>query len=132
MNNQDKLEIAEVLVRYATGIDQRDWKLFSSCFTEDVQADYGDFGKWQSVSEITQFMEEVHKQVGATLHRLSNIVIETEDTTATARSYVDALLMPINSGDKVNRGIGYYDDDLVKTPQGWKICKRRFSAVQLV
>ena len=33
-------DIAEVIVRYATGIDTRDWDLFRTCFTDDVQADY--------------------------------------------------------------------------------------------
>ena len=33
--------ITDVLVRYATGIDTRNWPLFRTCFTDDVQADYG-------------------------------------------------------------------------------------------
>jgi hypothetical protein len=28
-------DVTEVLVRYATGIDTRDWELFRSCFTDD-------------------------------------------------------------------------------------------------
>jgi len=33
--------ITDVLVRYATGIDTKDWTLFRTCFTNDVSADYG-------------------------------------------------------------------------------------------
>ena len=41
-------DIAEVLVRYATGIDRRDWTLFRTCFTDDCDADYGDIGTLHS------------------------------------------------------------------------------------
>ena len=32
-------------MRYATGIDRRDWALLRSCFTDDCVADYGDIGE---------------------------------------------------------------------------------------
>ena len=32
-------DVAEVLIRYGTGIDRRDWTLFRSCFAEDCDAD---------------------------------------------------------------------------------------------
>jgi hypothetical protein len=51
---------------------------------------------------------------------------------AAARCYVDALLMPLPTGGQVHRGIGYYDDELVKTERGWKIKRRRFTAVQIL
>jgi SnoaL-like domain len=37
-----RLDIADVLVRYASGIDRCDWALFRSCFTDDCDADYDD------------------------------------------------------------------------------------------
>ena len=38
----DKVQIAEVLIRYATGIDSKDWPLFRSCWTDEVDMDYGE------------------------------------------------------------------------------------------
>ena len=32
----EKAAIRETLVRYAAGIDRRDWELMLSCFTDDV------------------------------------------------------------------------------------------------
>ena len=46
-------DVTDVLVRYATGIDQRDWALFRTCFTEDCVVDYGDIGLWHGVDEVT-------------------------------------------------------------------------------
>jgi 3-phenylpropionate/cinnamic acid dioxygenase small subunit len=128
----DELEIAALLTRYATGIDRRDWSTFQACFTDDARTDYGSFGQWSSAAQITAFMQQAHADVGHTLHRLSNFVIERQDEAAIARSYVDALLMPGLAGGEVRRGIGFYDDELVKTEHGWRIRYRRFTAVQIL
>jgi hypothetical protein len=128
----DEQEIIAVLTRYATGIDRRDWPLFDTCFTEDARTDYGTFGQWSSAAQITAFMQRAHAAMGPTLHRLSNFVIAAQGPGAIARSYVDALLMPGPAGGDVHRGIGYYDDELIKTAQGWRIKVRRFTAVQIL
>jgi hypothetical protein len=128
----DEQEIAAVLTRYATGIDRRDWLLFQSCFTADARTEYGAFGQWSSAAQITEFMRQSHAGMGYTLHRLSNFVIAAQGASATARSYVDALLTPGPAGGDVHRGVGFYDDELVKTEQGWRISFRRFTAVQIL
>jgi len=40
-------------------------------------------------------------------------------------------LMPGEAGGAVHRGVGFYDDELVKTAQGWRIKFRRFTSVQM-
>ena len=127
----DDQQITALLMSYATGIDRRDWQLFQACFTDDVRADYGTFGQWSSSAEITAFMRQAHAGMGQTLHRLSNFVISVQGTSATARSYVDALLMP-GAGGEVHRGVGFYDDQLVRGPHGWRIKFRRFTPVQIL
>jgi len=128
----DEQEIAALLTRYATGIDRRDWAMFEACFTEDAHTDYGTFGEWSSAAQITAFMRDAHSAMGYTLHRLSNMAISAKGPSATARCYVDALLMPGAAGGETHRGIGFYDDELVKTEQGWRIRFRRFTAVQVL
>jgi len=128
----DEQEIIALLTRYATGIDRRDWPLFRTCFTEDARTDYGVFGQWNSAAQITAFMELAHAAVGHTLHRISNFVVGAQGQGAIARTYVDALLMPGPAGGDVRRGVGFYDDELVKTAQGWQIQFRRFTAVQIL
>jgi hypothetical protein len=127
----DEQQITALLISYATGIDRRDWQLFQACFTDDVQADYGNFGRWNSSAEITAFMRQAHAGMGHTLHRLSNFVISVHGASATARSYVDALLMP-GGGGEPHRGVGFYDDELVRSPHGWRINFRRFTPVQIL
>jgi 3-phenylpropionate/cinnamic acid dioxygenase small subunit len=127
---EDRQAIADVLARYATGIDRRDWSLFRTVFTDDCQLDYGEIGAWNGVDAVTDFMEQTHAMAGHTLHRLTNQVITVDGDSAQARTYVDALIMMADNKSGVN-GIGYYDDELVRTHTGWRIARRRFTAVRV-
>jgi 3-phenylpropionate/cinnamic acid dioxygenase small subunit len=129
LSAQDERDISAILVAYGTSIDQRDWNRFRACFSEDCEADYGSFGKWQGGAAITAYMKQAHADLGLTLHRITNIEIRTEDGRVNARAYVDALLMPMNEGGPIHRGIGYYDDQLMRTGGGWKIARRVFTPV---
>lgn len=127
---EDRQDIADLLLRYATGIDRRDWPLFRTVFTDDCELDYGEIGVWSGVDAVTEFMQQAHAMVGHTLHRLTNQVIALDGDTADARSYVDALIMVADNTSGVN-GIGYYDDQIVRTDAGWRIARRRFIAVRV-
>jgi 3-phenylpropionate/cinnamic acid dioxygenase small subunit len=124
----DRADIGDVLVRYATGIDRRDWSLFRSCFIEDCQADYGDIGTWRSADEITDWMRASHEPMGHTLHRITNLAVDLDGDRATARSYVDAIVLVADTATGVH-AVGFYDDDLVRTDGGWRIARRRFTPV---
>ncbi|MGO9510667.1 MAG: nuclear transport factor 2 family protein [Mycobacterium sp.] len=127
---EDRQDISDLLVRYATGIDRRDWPLFRTVFTDDCELDYGVIGSWKGVDAVTDFMEKTHELAGHTLHRLSNQVIEVDGDTALARTYVDALIMVGDEGAGVN-GVGFYDDEIVRTPDGWRIARRKFTNVRV-
>jgi 3-phenylpropionate/cinnamic acid dioxygenase small subunit len=122
--------VADVLVRYATGIDRRDWALFRTCFTEDCEADYGAIGAWHGVDAITDWMERTHQPCGHTLHRITNTAMVPDGDGISARSYVDAIVMAADN-QRGTRAAGYYDDELVSTDDGWKIARRQFTLVLL-
>lgn len=125
----DRQDVAEVLVRYASGIDQRDWDRFRTCFTDEVVADYQDIAVWHGVDEITAFMEAAHAGMGHTMHRITNIDVVVDGDRATARSYVDAVLLDLDGTSGFNP-VGFYDDELVRTADGWRIARRRFTMVR--
>jgi 3-phenylpropionate/cinnamic acid dioxygenase small subunit len=136
---EDRQDISDLLVRYATGIDRRDWPLFRTVFTDDCELDYGEVGAWTGVDAVTDFMEQVHAPAGHTLHRLTNQVITIEGDKALARTYVDALVMfgdnqtgsAGGAGGAGANGVGFYDDEIVRTSDGWRIARRRFTAVRV-
>lgn len=126
-----QLGVNAVLVRYASGIDRRDWDLFRSCFTPDCVVDYGEIGVWSGVEEITAYMIAVHENCGYTLHRISNVDVEALGEGARARSYVDAVIMGPDNRDGV-RAIGFYGDHLVRSDgAGWQIAQRNFTTVHV-
>ena len=121
-------DVAELLVRYATGIDRRDWPLFRSCFTDDCHADYGYIGRWHGADALTSWMEETHAACGRTLHRITNQSVERDGAGLAARSYVDAVVMGPDNATGV-RAIGHYDDRLRHGGDGWRIAARTFTMV---
>lgn len=124
----DEQQISDVLVRYATGIDRRDWDLFRTVFTDDCELDYGDIGVWRGVDAVVDFMVTAHDMAGHTLHRITNVTVSVDGDTATARAYVDALIMSQDNTSGVD-AVGFYDDELARTPAGWRIVRRRFTTV---
>ena len=121
-------DIADVMVRYATGIDGRDWRLFRTCFTDDCDADYGDIGRWHGADAITAWMTDTHARCGHTLHRITNVAVTRRDDDVRARSYVEAIILGPDNRTGM-RAIGFYDDDFARTQDGWKIARRRFTLV---
>lgn len=127
----DHHQISDLLIRYATGIDRRDWPLLRTVFTTDCVLDYGEIGNWHGVDAVTEFMEQAHAMAGQTLHRITNVVVAVDGDRATARSYVDGLIMAADGASGVNAA-GFYDDEVVRTAEGWRVARRRFTAVRVV
>ena len=123
-------DVSDLLVRYAAGIDRRDWTLFRSCFTDDCVADYGSIGRWNGADEITGWMRKTHDPLGHTLHRITNQAIAASGDAVTARSYVDVIVLgPDNA--RGAQACGYYDDVIVRTAGGWKIARRTYTMVRM-
>ena len=125
----DVLEIRGVLDQYAVAIDRRDWERFASCFTDDVHADYGRSGIYTSRDAFVAAFDEMHRPVGPTLHRVTNHDIVVDGDTATATSYFDAVLRVEHQGFSLLHAIGTYTDELRRTDDGWRICRRRVETV---
>jgi 3-phenylpropionate/cinnamic acid dioxygenase small subunit len=121
----DKEQIAEVLIRYATAIDSKNWPLLRSCWTDEIDVDYQQLGRFTSADALTDVMRQLHENMGPTYHRMSNFVIAVDGDRATVRSYVQAVLMlqPDDSTNWVD-ALGHYDDVFVRTADGWRISER--------
>jgi 3-phenylpropionate/cinnamic acid dioxygenase small subunit len=132
VDRETRQDIADLFVRYANAIDQRDWDTLRACFTEDCDADYGAIGHWRSADEITEWMRVTHEPLGTTLHRITNQqVTSVGPVGATARAYIDALVM-FPGGKTGTRATGFYDDELVRADDGWKVARRRFTTVLML
>jgi len=132
MGEQDGCAVVEVLVRYATAIDTRDWDLLRSCFTDDVAADYGASGRWTDREGIVAFMEGAHAGFGPTNHMLTNFTVRIDGDRARARCSVHAVLAFAADPTAWIDTVGHYEDELVRTSDGWRIAVRTFHPTRMV
>ena len=119
----DRLAISDVLIRYATALDGRDWELLASCFTDDATLDYdtsGTYGRDAFVEHCRAGLARMK----ATQHCVTNHVISTDGDRAHSTSYV--IAQHVRDNDVTFTLGGTYSDDLVRVGTGWRIASRRF------
>jgi len=123
----DRAAISDVLHNYAMAVDTRNWDLFRSCFTDDVEADFsslwpgavfhgGDAWAAQAAGIIDG--------LDATQHIITNHSHDIDGDTAHSTAYLHAQHVFKNDfgGDQCVVA-GYYTYDMVRTSDGWKIKK---------
>lgn len=123
----DRFEIDDLLTRYATAVDQRDWALYESCFTEDAFIDYTSAGGIKGTrADVRAWLEKTMEMFPMSQHLAGNRDIRIDGDTATARSvfYNPMALAPGSKEPRLFFEGGYYNDELVRTPDGWKIRQR--------
>lgn len=123
----DRLEIDDLLTRYATGVDRKEWDLWESCFTEDARIDYTAFGGPENgVREMRKWLEETMAGFPMTQHLVINREVWIDGDTASARSgFYNPMAVPSGDGShKLFFCGGWYHDRLVRTRDGWRIRER--------
>jgi SnoaL-like domain len=124
----DRLEIDDVLLRYSTIVDGRQWERFDQVFTHDAVLDYRSAGGIRgSMPEVRDWLAAVLVVFKWTQHLVVNRVVElaSDSETATARS----LFQNPNGAEVGGKPWlfvvgGAYHDRLIRTEAGWRICHR--------
>jgi hypothetical protein len=81
-------EIADVLHRYARGIDRLDWDLVRDCYHPDAYDDHG--GIAGTVDDFIAGGRAYLQRYAATMHFLGNMLIEVDGDRARAETYAVA------------------------------------------
>jgi hypothetical protein len=130
----DRSEIERVVFDYATGLDTKDWELWRSIFTDEVQvkfrpateSEFKGLGQdWVSMSldEWVEGRRVLFTGLAATQHQMSNPRITVDGDAATCIMYLQAIhFMPGEPRVEYTLG-GYYVNDLVRTSQGWRLAR---------
>jgi 3-phenylpropionate/cinnamic acid dioxygenase small subunit len=126
-------EITEVLVRYATAIDTKQWALLETCFTTECRFTARD-GALQLLGSqaVVDFMRASHTSIDGSLHRLTNITVEARpgERDAAATSYLDALIVErAHPGGPTFQLAATYRDQVVLGDAGWRIARRDVTAL---
>ena len=122
----DKVEILEALNLYGFALDARRFDLFDRVFTEDVVAEFGPAGAaWTGLENFKRSFAEFHAQLDSHQHTMMGQVVHLDGDTAHAFSYGNWLLVRAAAeGGPTWTGTGWYDDELVRTEDGWRIKHR--------
>jgi 3-phenylpropionate/cinnamic acid dioxygenase small subunit len=123
----DRLEIEEVLTRYAWALDSKDFDRLDDVFTADAHIDYTSSGGVAGpYPEVKAWLAKVLPHFPAYQHLVTNqdITLTGDRATSRAEFYNPmATTRPDGSTGMFFVG-GEYHDRLVRTAQGWRIEER--------
>lgn len=123
----DRSDIQQLLAAYAHAVDRRDFDAVAACFLPDATAQYGGIELGPGVEHIIQHIAGVAR-FPASQHLFGMPLIHVDGDTATAASHALSCLVVPGQGDDgsdtvMTRGLTYHDQ-LVRTPDGWRIARR--------
>lgn len=120
----DRLEIEDLITDYADAIDRGDIDALDNIFTPDAAIDYSAMGGAKGdYPEVKAFLKKSLSAFKNTQHLIANYQIKLDGDRATGK------IMCFNpmelAGDLPVFFLGlWYLDEYVRTPAGWRICKR--------
>lgn len=123
----DRLEITELLARYARAVDRKHWDLYRTVFTDDAHIDYTSAGGTAAgLDEMCRWLDDALAQFPATQHLVSNVIIDLgtdsdgdgdRDTATVEAMFFNPMSMP--DGSTWFTG-GWYHHRVIRTPEGWR------------
>ena len=134
----DRAAISDVVYAYATGLDRRDWKLFRSIFTDNIEMEFSSVGIRSgpyTADHWVRTAQRLFAGFSATQHTSTNHVHTLRGDEATCVSNMQAEhFVQRESGDELAEGEqrwtigGYYVNELVRQSDGWKLAKVTLNA----
>jgi len=123
----DRIQIQDLLTRYALAIDTKDWAMLDTCFVPGAELDYTSTGGKKGVyPEIRRWLEKALSSFAVTAHHIGNISVELDGDRAHARTYLWNP-MGFQQPDGTLHWFtvsAHYVDELVRTGEGWRIQQR--------
>ena len=123
----DRLDIEEVLTRYAWALDAKQFDELDDVFTPDAHVDYTSSGGEAGAYPVVKaWLAEVLPHFPAYQHLVTNKQISVDGDRATSRSeFYNPMVMAKPDGTTSIFFVGgEYHDQLVRTPHGWRITDR--------
>ena len=127
----DKHDIEQVYIRYCEIVDAKSFDDMHEVFTADTFGDYTDSLPGVTTSSRDQLVASMHQnlgpdsQCGPTHHNVGNFRVSVDGDRAKAKVHYYA----VHAGKGEHEGAvysmwGQYEDDLVRTPHGWRVKDR--------
>jgi hypothetical protein len=122
----DRLELQDLLIRYSEAIDRREFDELDAIFVPDAYIDYRDTGgidgQYPQIKEW--LVETLPTYFERNAHMLGLPAIKLAGDTATARTFCFNPMVLKGEKPKVMQVGVWYDDEFVRTADGWRISRR--------
>lgn len=124
----DRLEIDDLLVRYATVIDTRQWDELGTVFADEAVLDYRSAGGVKGpFAEVKAWLAGVLPLFAWTQHLVVNRAVDLTagaDAATSRSSFYNPNGATVDGNPWLFVVGGTYHDRLVRTPAGWRIVHR--------
>ena len=121
----DRIALQDVLLRYAAGVDERDFAMYESCFAENVEVlGFGPepfHGRTAWVAHVKVALE----RFGPTQHMLGPQLATVDGDHAHCRTDVQAMHYLKEPQGQILTLWATYESDMIRTTEGWKIVRHR-------
>ena len=120
----DRLEIQQLLVDYATAIDQRRFDDLDRIFTADAYIDYRAMGGTDGpYSQVKAWLAGVLPNFPAYYHLVGNFDIRLAGDSASGRTMCFNPMKLSDDGQILFCAL-LYDDEFIRTADGWRMTRR--------
>jgi hypothetical protein len=123
LSAEDRLAIMDLAARYNHCLDGGDPAGWADCFTEDGVFESSRSGRSEGRQQLVAFAEDVAANRAGIRHFIDNLVIDGDGDRATLRCYL--LLWDCREVPPRAAAFARYDDELTRTPAGWRFRHRR-------
>ncbi|SDG38900.1 nuclear transport factor 2 family protein [Pseudonocardia oroxyli] len=130
--SDDFVAILDTAYRYAQAADRRDWAGLANCYTEDAVVNFNGTIVEGRDAIIARNQRQLTKWE-ATQHFTGNPVIKVDGDRADASFYTIAQHTVMRDGLPVTcLAGGVYEDELVRTAEGWRFRRRRIQKLWMM
>jgi len=124
----DRAEIADVIGAYCYGMDSRDWDLYRSCWTDEVELNFPQLDDapmptiaaddW--VRSVATFFTALPKSQHISYPVRYEFAADGDSATVIALLHARHWMLT-DTGGPVQAVVGYYENYFVRTAAGWKM-----------
>ena len=125
----DRQAIVDLTIAYCYALDGRRFDDLDAIFTDDAKTDYGSI-TCDGLDEIKEKVRVSISPLDATTHMVMNHVVRIDGDRATSSCYLLSQHLKAGTpGGDLYMIAGRYEDDVVRTDDGWRIAFRRLVRV---
>ncbi len=136
----DRLDIQELIYRYASGVDRRDWEQVRAVYHPDAYDDHGNYKG--GIDGFIESLKARHANIEQSMHVIANCIIEFDgpDSAAVESYFITYQRVMPQAGDArrsylcredladdeamQGQAVGRYVDHVTRRDGVWKIFRR--------